>query len=86
MTTVTVAPAMVGPPAALGQQDVVLPPVLIPRDTRGVVGLATVQQQPPQSQMSFQAYVNYAMGLPQVSFLFRVEPPTSFSINVGSPL
>ena len=33
-TTVMMAPATVGPPAALGQQDVVLPPLLILRDTR----------------------------------------------------
>ena len=41
---------------------VVLPPPLIPWDTRGVIGLATVLQQLPQSQMPFQAYVDYAMG------------------------
>ena len=38
---------------------------------RGSVGLFTVlQQQKPQSQMPSQAYANYAMGPPQVSFLF----------------
>ena len=57
----------------LGQHDVVLPPQLILRDSmRGSVGLATVsKQQQPQSQMPSQAYANYALGPPQVSFLIQ---------------
>ena len=58
--------------------DVVLPPLLIPRDImKGSVGLTTIlQQQQPESHMPSQAYVNYAMGPPKVSFSFKVEPPT----------
>ena len=55
-----------------GQYDVVL---LTPRDFGGVVGLATVLKQQPQSQMPLQAY---AMGPPQVGFSFRFECPTIF--------
>ena len=41
-----------------------------------LVGLTTVPQQyQPQSQMPSKAYANYAIGPPQVSFSFRVEPP-----------
>ena len=50
--TVTIAPTSVGLLATLGQHSAVLLPPLIPRDTmRGVVGLATVPQQHPQSQI-----------------------------------
>ena len=39
---------------------------------RGLIGLATVlQQQQPESQMPSLAYATYAMGPPQVSFLFQ---------------
>ena len=34
------------------------------------------QQQQPQSHMATQAYANNAMGTLQVSFSFKVEPPT----------
>ena len=59
--------------AALGQYEVVLPLQLIPSDTiRGSVGLATVlQQQFPLSHITCQACATYAMGSPQVSFLFQ---------------
>ena len=53
-TTVMVAPAMVGPPAVSGQQDVVLPPSMLLREARDVVGLVLVLQQPPLSQVPFQ--------------------------------
>ena len=59
----------IGPPVALAQQDVVLLPLLMPWDTRAVVGHATVLQQLPQSKMSLLAYANYTMG----PFCFRVE-------------
>ena len=61
----------------------VLPPLLMLRDTRGVVGLATVQQQQPQSQMPPQLYDSYAMGLLQVGFSFKVELPTNLLLYVG---
>ena len=66
-----------GPIAASAQQNEVLPPPLVSRDTRIVVGLTTVLQQVPQSQRPSQDYANYAMGPPQVSFSFRVEPLTN---------
>ena len=71
----TVTPALIAVgQMTLGQQDVVLPPQLIQRDTwRGSAGLTCVPQQPqPQSQMSSQAYANYDMGPLQVNFSFRV--------------
>ena len=40
--TVTMAPTLMGLPATWDQHDVVVPPLLALRDTRGVVGLATV--------------------------------------------
>ena len=70
-TTLMMAPAMVGPPAALGQQDVVLSSPLLLRVVKGIVGLALVLQQLPPSQMPFQAYTHYAIGPPQVSFSIR---------------
>ena len=45
LMNVTMAPTLMGLPATLGQNDVGLPPLLILRDTRGVVGLATVPLQ-----------------------------------------
>ena len=62
-----------------GQHDVVWPLQLILKDTvRGSVGLTTMlQQQQSQSQIPSQAYANYAMGHPLVSFSFRVEHPTN---------
>ena len=63
-----------GLPATLGQDDVVLLPPQTPRHSGGVVGLATVLQQEPPSQMALHAYANYAMSPPQVGFSFRVEP------------
>ena len=53
------------------------------RDARGVVDLAMVLQQLPPSQVPFQAYANYTMVPPQVSFIFRAELPTDFFIYVG---
>ena len=55
----------------------------MPWDTREDVGLATVPQQLPQSQMPFQAYANYAMGPPQLSFSFIVEPSIDLSMYIG---
>ena len=63
-------------PTALGQHDVVLPPLLTPRCFGGVLGLASMPQQQLPSSMPLQSYANYAMGSPQVGFFFRVEPPT----------
>ena len=82
LSAVTMAPSVMGLPVTSVQHDVVLPPLLTLRNSKGVVSLATVPQQQPQSQMPVQAYANYAMGPPQVCFSFRVEPSTIF-ICVG---
>ena len=42
--TVTLALKLMGLPMTVSQHDVVLSPLLMPRDTRGVLGLATVLQ------------------------------------------
>ena len=78
LSAVTMAPSLMRLPAKSGQHNVVLPSLLTPKNSRGVVGLATVPQQQPQSQMPLQAYANYAMGPPQVGFSFRTEMPTFF--------
>ena len=77
----TMAPSLMGLPATLSQHDVVLPPLLTPKCPGGVIGLASVPQQQPPSSIPLQAYANYAMGSPQVGFLFRVEPPTVLCIT-----
>ena len=76
LSSVTVAPSLMGLPTILGQCDVVLPPPLTPRCSRGVLGLASVPQQQSIPSVPLQAYANYAMGSAQVGFFFRVEPPT----------
>ena len=81
-TTVTMIPTLMRLPVTSGQHEVVLPPLLMLRDTRGIV-LATVLHQQPQSQMHPKAYANYAMGPLQVSFSLRVEPPSDLFICVG---
>ena len=77
--TVTVVPTPVRLTTASGQHDVVLLSPLILRDAvRGVVSLATVPQQEPQSQMPSQAYASYAMGPSQVnSFSELILTPIS---------
>ena len=60
-----------GLPAISGQYDVLLPPLLTPRHSGVVVGLAIVSQGQSPSQMPLQAYANYAMGPLQVGFLFQ---------------
>ena len=54
LSTVTMAPSLMGLPATSGQHDVDLPPLLTTRHSRGVVGLVTVPQQQSQSQMPLQ--------------------------------
>ena len=72
LSSVTMAPSLMGHPAMLGQYDVVL---LTPRCCGGVLGHASVPQQQSPSSMPLQAYANYAMGSPQVGLFFRGEPP-----------
>ena len=50
------------------------PPLML-RGSGGVPGSVSVPQQQPPSSVPPLAYANYAMGSPQVGFLFRVEPP-----------
>ena len=67
----------------MGQHEVVLPPPLMLRCPGGVIGLASVPQQQPQPLNPLLAYANYAMGSPQVGFLFRAEPSTILYIMFG---
>ena len=76
LSLVTVAPSLMGLPVTLGQSDVVLLPLLPPRCSGGVIGLATLSQQQPPPLMPLQAYANYEMGSPLVGFIFRVGSPT----------
>ena len=70
--TVSVAPTSKGLAAALAKNDVVLQPPLIMADTvKGVVGLATMLLQEPQSKMPSQAYMSNSMSHSQVYFLFQ---------------
>ena len=80
LSSVTMAPSLIGLPTVLGQHDVVLPPPLTLRGSGGVLDYASVPQQQPSSSMPLHAYANYAMGSPQVGFFFRVEPPPVFYI------
>ena len=68
LSMVTMAPSLMGLPATSGQHDVILLPLLMPRHSGGVVDPVTVPQWQAPSQRSLQAYANYAMGPPQVSF------------------
>ena len=80
VSSVTVAPSLMGLPTTLGQCEVVQPPPLMLRGSGGVIGLASVPQQQPPPLMPHLGFANYAMGSPQVGFFFRVEPPTVFYI------
>ena len=44
VSSVTMAPSLMGLPATLGQCEVVLPQPLMPRGSGGVIGLASVLQ------------------------------------------
>ena len=76
ISSVTVAPSLMGFPVTLDQHGVVQPPPLMLRGSGGVTGPASVPQQQPPSLMPLLAYANYAMDSPQVGFFFRVELPT----------
>ena len=76
LSSVTMAPSLMGLPTMLGQHDVVLPSPLTLRGSVAVFGHASVPQQQTPSSMPLQACANYAMGSPQVGFFSRVEPPT----------
>ena len=75
MSSMTVAPSLIGFPVSLDQHGMVLPPPLMLRGPGGVLGSVSVPQQQTPSSMPPLAYANYAMGSPQVGFFFRVEPP-----------
>ena len=72
VSSVTVAPSLIGFPVSLDQHGVVPPPPLMPRGSGGVIGSVSVPQQQTPSSMPLLAYANYAMGSPQVGFFFRV--------------
>ena len=76
VSSVTVVPSLTGFPVSLDQGGVVQPPPLMLRGSGGVIGSVSVPQQQTPSSMPLLAYVNYAMGSPQVGFFFRVEHPT----------
>ena len=76
LSSVTVAPSLMGLPVTLDQHGVTQPPPLMPSGSGGVIGPASVPQQQPPASMPLLAYANYAMGSPQIGFFFRVEPPT----------
>ena len=76
VSSVTVAPSLMGLLVTLDQHGVVQPPPLVPRGSGDVIGPASLPQQQPPSSVPLLAYGNYAMGSPQVGFFFRVEPPT----------
>ena len=78
VSSVTVAPSLMGIPVLLDQGGVAQLPPLMPRGSGGVIGPASVAQQQPPSSMPLLAYDNYAMGAPQVGFFLRVDPPTIF--------
>ena len=62
--TVTTGPNSMGLAVASDQHDVVLPPLLMLRETvRGGIGFVVVPQQQPQLQIPSQGYANYAMPL-----------------------
>ena len=63
-----------------GQHDVALSPQLILRETmRASIFLATVlPKQQPQSHMPSKAYANFALGPPQVNFLFQTRTSHDF--------
>ena len=83
VSSVTMAPSLMGIPATLDQHGVVQPSPLMLRGSGGVIGPASVPQQQPPSLMPLLAYANYAMGSPHVGFIFRVEPPPFCLLYVG---
>ena len=76
VSSVTMAPSLMGLPVTLGQHEVVLPPPLMLRGPGGVIGLASVPQQQPPSSIPLLACANYAMGSPQVATQFAVPQPS----------
>ena len=82
VSSVTVAPSLMGFPVNVDQHGVLQPPPLMPSGSGSVIGSASVSQQQRPSSMPLLAYANYAMGSPQVAFFFRVEPPTVLYINM----
>ena len=76
VSSVIVAPSLMGFPVSLDQHGMVPPPPLMLRGSGGVLGSVSVPQQQTPSSMLPLSYANYAMGSPQVGFFFRVEPPT----------
>ena len=76
LSSVTVAPSLMGLPTMLGQHDVALLPPLTPRCSGGVLGLASVSQQQPPIFNASSGLCQLCHGFARVGFFFRVEPPT----------
>ena len=71
ISSVTMAPSLMGLPVTLGQCEGVLPPPLMLRYPGGVIGHASVPQQQPPSSMPLLTYANSAMGFSTGRFLFQ---------------
>ena len=75
VSSVAMAPSLMGLPVTLDQCGVVQPPPLMLRGSGGVIGPASVPQQQPQSSMPLLAYANYAISSPQVGFFSELSLP-----------
>ena len=71
ISSVAMAPSMMGLPATSGQHEVVLPPPLMLKSPGGVIGLVSMPQQQPSSLMPFLAYANLCYGFSTGRFLFH---------------
>ena len=80
LSSVTMAPSLMGLPTTLGQLDIVLPPSLTPRCSEGVIGLPSVPQQQPPSSMAFSGLCQLCYGVSTGGFFFGVKPPTALYI------
>ena len=85
VSSVTVAPSLMGLPATFGQCEVVQPPPLMLRGSGGVLALPVCHSSNLPSLMPLLVHANYAMGSPHVGFFFRVEPPTILYIICWCP-
>ena len=85
VSSVTMAPALMGLSVTLDQCGVVQLPPLMPRGSGCLIGPASMPQQQPPSLMPLLAYANYAISAPQVGFIFKVEPPTIWYIIHSIP-
>ena len=84
---VTMAPFLMRLPVTSGQHDMVLPPLRSLRKSGGVVGLANVPQQQPQSQMPLRVMPIMSWVIHKYISLSDVSlPPFWFFIDLMSVL